>query len=761
MIDRATVQRITEAADIVEVVSDYVHLTKRGANYVGLCPFHNERTPSFSVNKSRNFCHCFSCHKGGSPVNFIMEKEGISYREALLQLAKKYNIPVEERELSSEEKEAQNKRESMFLVNDWAMQKMQHNLRDTEEGRDIGLKYFYERGVTSEAINKFQLGYALDSFDALVHAAEKEGYSLDVMREVGLIGLSQKGSMYDRFRGRVIFPICNSSGKVIAFGGRDLKGGPAKYINSPESEIYKKSNELYGMFQARSAIVSEDKVFLVEGYMDVIGMWQSGIKNCVASSGTALTDGQIALLHRFTKNITLIYDGDPAGIKASLRGIDMLLSHGMNVRVLLLPDGDDPDSFARKNTPEQFREYLDKNETDIIHFKVNVLKGSTDWKDPLQRVDVVKSVVRSIACIPDMMTREIYVQECSIHLEVPPTTIAAEVNKQRELIVEQLKRERWKRSYPNENITEQQPNTTQSNFEKTTNDNTTSFPAENVGGNPKDDNADGVTTFTPSNADVSKTGVKNVRNAVNPILFPLEKKLIEYCVKYGFLSSYDGVNEDGEDCKITVVEYIDNELSFDNISFEIDAFAKVFDELKKILPDFLAYEASKKEEIEKQINMFVLQEREAISQRAMSLTELESEEKKLRIKSEEMRNKLLEEFTINYASDFLASHPDDDIRKTTTDLLQSKHKLSQIYLRQPTTKSETELLEVLLPRAISELKAGVLDIRLQNELESFRKNVGKLSHDEELLQMSKIKNLMQLRSNIAKDIGERIVSPKR
>ena len=297
-------------------------------------------------------CYCFSCHKGGSPVNFIMEKEGINYHDALLHLAKKYGITVEERELTDEERQLQSRREGMLVVNEWAMEKMENNLTATDEGRDIGLQYFLQRGITNEAIRKFHLGYAIDRQTALSDEAKAAGHDLEILKEVGLVGISGNGNMYDRFRGRVIFPIQNTAGKVVAFGGRDLKGGPAKYVNSPESDIYKKNRELYGIYQAKNEIVKQDKCFLVEGYMDVIGMWQAGMENAIASSGTALTDGQIALIHRFTENITLLYDGDAAGIKAALRGIDMLLSHKMRVKVLLLPDGHDPDSFARINTPE-------------------------------------------------------------------------------------------------------------------------------------------------------------------------------------------------------------------------------------------------------------------------------------------------------------------------------------------------------------------------------------------------------------------------
>ena len=348
MIDKETVDKILDAADIVDVVSDFVHLRRRGSNYVGLCPFHNEKTPSFSVSRSKGICKCFSCGKGGSPVNFIMEHEQMSYYEALKYLAKKYNIEVKERELTDEEKQAQSERENMLLVNDFALKNFEDNLFNTDEGRSVGLSYFYEREFTDSTIKKFHLGYSMEGRSELYNAIKKNGYNPTYAIESGLCIKGEHG-VYDRFKGRVMFPVLNIAGKVIAFGGRTLKKDPAKYVNSPESIIYKKKNELYGLYQAKQAIVKKDKCFLVEGYTDVLSMHQAGIENVVASSGTSLTEGQIRLIHRFTDNITVLYDGDSAGIKASLRGIDLLLAEGLNVKVLLLPDGDDPDSFAKKH----------------------------------------------------------------------------------------------------------------------------------------------------------------------------------------------------------------------------------------------------------------------------------------------------------------------------------------------------------------------------------------------------------------------------
>ncbi len=512
MIDKATVQKIKDTADIVEVVGDYVHLIRRGGNYMGLCPFHNERTPSFSVNRRKNFCYCFSCKKGGSPVNFIMEKEGLSYHEALLHLARRYGIKVEERELTDEERRRQSERESMLVANEWAMRLMEHDLTETDEGRDVGLSYLQGRGVTDEAIAAFHLGYALDRGSHLTGSALKAGYPLDVFKQLGLVGTSQQGRDYDRFRGRVIFPILNTSGKVIAFGGRDLKGGLAKYINSPESELYKKSNELYGIYQARSAIVREDKCFLVEGYMDVIGMWQSGMKNVVASSGTALTDGQIALIHRFTDNITLIYDGDAAGVKASLRGIDMLLSHKMNVKTLRLPPEDDPDSFARKNTPEEFRAYVAEHETDIIRYKAQVMLAEMK-NDPQQRIAAINSVVESIAHIPDVVSRDVYIRECASLLGISEEAIAKAVAKAVAEVVEKRRRERMRREFPEA----MQPTPV-------------SAPGTDVAG----------VSGQPASAPALPHEVRQQPLAVGlrTQVFPLaraEQALMRYCVRYGYM----------------------------------------------------------------------------------------------------------------------------------------------------------------------------------------------------------------------------------
>ena len=430
MIDQTTIDRILDAAQIVDVVSEFVTLRKRGVNYVGLCPFHNEKTPSFSVSPAKGLCKCFSCGKGGNSVHFIMEHEQMSYYEALKYLAKKYNIEIKERELTNEEKQAQTTRESMFIVNNFARDYFQNILKNHVDGRSIGLAYFRQRGFRDDIIEKFQLGYCTESHDAMSQEALRKGYKKEFLVKTGICYETDDHRLRDRFWGRVIFPVHTLSGKVVAFGGRVLstatKGVKVKYVNSPESEIYHKSNELYGIYFAKQAIVKQDRCFLVEGYTDVISMHQSGIENVVASSGTALTPGQIRLIHRFTNNITVLYDGDVAGIKASIRGIDMLLEEGMNIKVCLLPDGDDPDSFARKHNSEEFQTFIREHEKDFIRFKTDLLMEDAG-KDPIKRAELISNIVRSISVIPEAIIRDVYIKECSQHLRIEEKLLVAEV----------------------------------------------------------------------------------------------------------------------------------------------------------------------------------------------------------------------------------------------------------------------------------------------------------------------------------------------
>lgn len=430
MIDRDTIDKIMEATNIVDVVSEFVTLRKAGINYKGLCPFHDDKTPSFMVSPTKGICHCFACGKGGNAVNFLMEHEQISYPDALRWLAKKYNIEIQERELSAEEKQQATDRESMFIVNEWAKNYFIDILKKNPDGQAIGLQYFRSRGIRDDIIEKFKLGYALPKRDALSKAAVAAGYKADYLVKTGLCYRKDNGELVDRYAGRVIFPWFSVSGKVNAFGGRLLdsrtKGVQQKYVNSPESDIFHKERELYGLYQAKREIAKQDHVYMVEGYTDVIAMHQCGICNVVANSGTALSVHQIKALRRFTPNITLLYDGDEAGIHAAMRGTDMLLGEGMNVKVLLLPDGDDPDSFARKHSAEEFRKYVEDNQTDFIRFKSDVMLRGVN--DPIKRSEAITSIVRSISVIPNPITRDTYVHECSDRLQINEQTLINTMN---------------------------------------------------------------------------------------------------------------------------------------------------------------------------------------------------------------------------------------------------------------------------------------------------------------------------------------------
>ncbi len=431
MIDSRTIDRIMDAANIVDVVSDFVTLRKSGMNYKGLCPFHDDRTPSFSVSPSKGIYKCFSCGKAGNAANFIMEHEQMTYPEALKWLARKYHIEVEERELTPEEKQQENERESIFIVNEWAANYFNDILLNNPDGQAIGMAYFRSRGFRDDIISKFKLGFALNKKDALVSTARKRGYRDEYLASSGLCVKRDDGSLYDRFAGRVIFPWIGVGGKVTAFGGRLLdsrtKGVAQKYVNSPDSSVYHKDHELYGIFQAKKAISKEDCVYMVEGYTDVISMHQCGIENVVANSGTALSVFQIRLLHRFTKNVVLLYDGDEAGIHAALRGTDMMLSEGMNIKVLLLPDGDDPDSFARKHTAEDFRNYVSNHQQDFMSFKTEVLLKGVN--DPIKRSEAISSIIKSISVIEDQIVRATYIKQCALDIGIAEQTLINEMNK--------------------------------------------------------------------------------------------------------------------------------------------------------------------------------------------------------------------------------------------------------------------------------------------------------------------------------------------
>ena len=548
MIDKSTIARIQDAAQIVEVVSDFVTLKRRGVNYLGLCPFHDDRTPSFSVSPAKNICKCFSCGEGGTAVHFIMKHEQLSYYEALKYLAKKYNIEVRERELTDEEKMLESERESMFIINEYARTYFQNILYDNQEGRTVGLSYFKERGFRDDIIKKFELGYALEQRNAFSTEALRLGYKKELLLKTGLVAGGENNSpLYDRFRGRVIFPVHTLSGKVVAFGGRILRKADnlAKYVNSPESEIYSKSRELYGIYFAKRAIVKADNCFLVEGYTDVLSMHQAGIENVISSSGTALTAGQIRLVRRFTQNMTVLYDGDDAGITAALRGIDLLLEEGMNVKVVLLPKGEDPDSFARKQNAESFNKFIADNEVDFIRFKTELLLNETK-DDPVKRAGLISNIVQSIALIPDGIKRSVYMKDSANLLEINEKLLIQEVNKIR------------RRSYNQRQQRPLQQNTNQSTKEKQP-------PTEEE-------------TTAPVSARRSR-------------IYSFEQEIIRYIVRYGMNSIFQryekqkrGEGKQTEEIDVlveegsTVIEFIHSDLERDNIKISNPLYSQIFEE---------------------------------------------------------------------------------------------------------------------------------------------------------------------------------------
>ena len=558
MIDSATKDRILEAAQIVDVVSEFVTLRKRGVNYVGLCPFHADKNPSFYVSPAKNLCKCFACGEGGSPVYFIMKHEQLSYPDALRYLARKYHIEIRERELTDEERRAQGDRESMFILNNWAQKYFTSCLMEHEEGRTIGLSYFAQRGFREETIRKFQLGYGLEARDALYRAAMAKGFKREYLEKTGLSSFYENGMVADRFRGRVIFPIHTLSGKVVGFGGRILDSTKkvGKYLNSPESEIYHKSNELYGLYFAKQAIAKADKCYLVEGYTDVISMHQSGIENVVASSGTALTQGQIHLIHRLTNNITVLYDGDAAGIKAAIRGIDLLLEAGMNVKVLLLPDGEDPDSFARSHNAFDLSVYLNNHETDFIRFKTQLLLREAEG-DPIRRAALITDILQSVALIPDAIKRSVYLQECSRMMEIKEAILLAELNKIRAT----------RRSAP-PLVRPAAPPPTQPT------------PSEHhPEPSPDDPSTATAQTPAPTSPQPVQPATKPTSRTMRSPYRAAEEALMRYVVLHGEETLYDYTDEEsGEHVVIRIAEYILSELQRDGLSLSVPIFQSILDE---------------------------------------------------------------------------------------------------------------------------------------------------------------------------------------
>ena len=557
MIDQLTIEKILDAANIVDVVSEFVTLRKRGVNYVGLCPFHNEKTPSFYVSPSKGICKCFSCGKGGNVIHFLMEHEQMSYWDAAKWLARKYGIPYNERELTDSEKALQNERESMFITNQFALDFFKETLLNTEKGRAVGLAYFRKRGFRDDILDKFFLGYSPDEPDALARAAQAKGYTKENLLKTGLCYERENdGQLRDRFRGRVIFPVHSLSGKVVAFGGRIMTTDAkvAKYVNSPESIIYSKSRELYGLYQAKQAIVRKDRCFLVEGYADVISMFQSGVENVVASSGTSLTPGQIRLIHRFTNNITVLYDGDKAGIKASLRGIDMLLAEGMNVKVLLLPDGEDPDSFAQGRGATEFQKYIDTHQVDFIRFKVNLLmEDAAD--DPYSRSELIKSITQSISVIQDPIVRSVYITECSQIMKIDERLLINDVNRR------QREQAQATAQPTRQQETSDTPQSTETNSE-----NSTSETADSGSEKPESpDEKAPKPQLSPE--DQLRQDIRALkREGLGPMM-DKERLLSQLIVRYGGKVMCTFQDEEGQDHEMTVGQFIVGSLQNDGLEF--------------------------------------------------------------------------------------------------------------------------------------------------------------------------------------------------
>lgn len=618
MIDRLTVEKIKDAANIVDVVSEFVTLKKSGANYKGLCPFHNEKTPSFMVSPARGTCHCFGCGKGGNAISFIMEHEQMTYPEALRWLAKKYNIEIQERELSAEEKAEQTARESMFIINEWTASYFEKLLHEHPDGQAIGLQYFRSRGFRDDIIKKFRLGFDINDRFALAATATKEKYNPEYLLKVGLCYKNDHGELIDRFAGRVMFPWVGVSGKIVAFGGRKLdaatKGVQQKYVNSPDSEIYHKDRELYGIYQGKKAIAKEDCVYMVEGYTDVLSLHQCGIENVVANSGTALSIHQIHTLHRFTSNIVLLYDGDAAGIHAAMRGTDMLLSEGMNLKVLLLSDNDDPDSFARKHTADEFRAYIKEHQTDFIEFKTKLLLQNET--DPQKRADGIGSIVNSISLIPNQILRDTYIHTCAQRLLISENTLINQMNK-------------YIRDRKEAGKTTQQAEPQQ---------------AESPTPQPQQ-------PTLQSNSEMMKSHESKV-----------EWMLIQMMVRHGeYIVLQNVETENGETMNVNIAQYIYYNLSSDNLQFKSEIFNKMLTEAlnESTSPDFnaMTYFVHHPDINISRIAAAMSEDRYHLSEKAHTTADINEEEKRRREEGE--REALLSQTThllLDFRMDYVEQH---------------------------------------------------------------------------------------------------------
>lgn len=741
-IDQETVNRILDAADIVDVVSDFVKLRRSGANYKGLCPFHDERTPSFSVNKARNICKCFSCGKGGSPVNFIMEHEQLSYQEALRYLARKYNIEIVEHELTDDERRAASDREAMLGVNEFALSRFEHNLTETDEGRNIALAYFRHRGISDAMIKRFHLGYSLEKSTALYSEALAKGYQEKYLVETGLCIRSDRGGAYDRFKSRVMFPIHSVSGRVVGFGGRTMRSDKtiAKYVNSPESIIYVKNRELYGLYQAKSAIAKKDKCILVEGYMDVISMHQAGVENVVASSGTSLTQGQIRAISRFSQNITVIYDSDAAGIKASLRGINLLLAEGLSVKVLLLPDGDDPDSFAQSHTSVEVEEYLKEHEQDIIAFMTRILMKDVAANDPIARAKVINTILRSVGMVTDGVTRSMYVAECARTLGLSEEVIILQLKKIMAARVEELETEA-RREAARKSISD--------------------IPETDAPQDPTASTSEATVLATQTSPQEPAAPDVPLLNLTTNKLRPYERVLACYVARYGLSYLCDIVQPDGNAHPATVVEYILADLGNDEITFTDPVLRRTVEAVEAMRTSSWPGDRLKFIEEAQQMRLQEIAEgRDQIRATARDVAEIENKDAELIRHCDARYNARLLDFDITYAQRRLVSDPDNDIRTAATDLISERYTLSKIHTKFAHVETEQEQLPTLVPRAIYELKSAILAAyidELNHKLAAT--DISDTVAYSNILR--EIVDYQRIQQDFARSMGERIILPRK
>lgn len=707
MIDRATVERIMDAAQIVDVVSDFVTLRRAGVNYKGLCPFHDDRTPSFVVSPAKGLCKCFACGKGGNAVHFIMEHEQLSYPDALRYLARKYHIEIQERELTDQEKLAQSERESMFVVNEWARDFFEQQLYDTVDGRAIGMAYFRSRGFRDDIIKRFQLGFSPMQKDALAREALGKGFREEYLVKTGLCIKQEHGGLKDRFWGRVIFPIHTVSGKVVGFGGRVLdqatKGVNMKYQNSPESSIYSKKKELYGLFQAKQAIVKNDLCFLVEGYTDVISMHQMGVEHVVSSSGTALTQQQIQMIHRFTENITVLYDGDAAGIKASERGIDMLLAEGMNVKVLLLPDGDDPDSFARNRTAAEYQAYLKEHQVDFIKFKTDLLLQEAQG-DPIKLSRLVHSIVCSIAVVPDEIMRTLYTRETAAMLGMEEKVLVSAINKQMSVYrTEQKKRrqneERHEQTAPvvsNSTASDEPASAAGAPVE----------PAE--GAMPQNPQPDTPVETQPEAKAEEQTAeestqflsyIQKGQNGHNMAFYQKELLLVQVLIRYGEHIVCYVEDEQGQEVPFTVVEFIYYALQEDKLNFQVTLHQRILDEALEHFrePDFSAQR-------------------------------------------------------------YFLNHPDQAVSTLAFQLTSDKYQLSKYHTKNQKLVTDEDRLFDLVRHLMTDFKLAIIDEELKGILNRLRDPLILKDKEAYMKVMKHYMEVKEVESTLAKERGDRVIT---